>query len=152
MQFPETLQNQLARYSLVKTKTAGKILSVVFVLLLGAIAASAQTKTVNVRFAAGASEATYTNSVTGYGVVDFVLTAWANQQLTATLVSSTGNKAILTVMQNDERVADDASETTDWTGRLPNNGKYTVRVLMMRNDARRTKTPVKFTLRIRITN
>jgi len=133
-------------------RKAKYLFTLVAVLILGATAASAQTKTVHVKFAAGASEATYTNSVTGYAIVDFVLGAKANQQLTATLVSSTGNKAILTVMQNGDRVAEGASETTEWTGRLPGDGSYTVRVGMMRNDARRTKGPVKFSLRIRITN
>ena len=122
----------------------------IYILFLGTIANSAQTKKVNVKFAQGASEATYTNSITGYGVVDFVFAARENQQLTATVVNSTANKAMFTVMQNEDRVADDAGEITDWSGRLPSTGNYTVRVYMMRNEARRTKTPVKFTLRIRI--
>ena len=131
---------------------ARHIIGVLSIMVIGAIAGSAQTKTVNVKFAAGTSEATYSNTVTGYGVVDFVFSAKENQQLTATLVSSSGNKAVLTVMKNGDRVADDASETTEWTGRLPSSGNFTVRVGMMRNDARRTKSAVKFTLRIRITN
>jgi len=122
----------------------------IYVLFPGTIANSAQTKKVNVKFAQGTSEATYTNSITGYGVVDFVFAARENQQLTATIVNSTANKAMFTVMQNEDRIADDAGEITDWSGRLPSTGNYTVRVYMMRNEARRTKTPVKFTLRIRI--
>lgn len=135
-----------------RAKKETYIVAAVSLLLCTFIAASAQTKTVNVKFVRGTSEATYSNTITGYGVVDFVLSARANQQLTAALISSTNDKALFTVMQNGDRIAEDASETTSWTGILPNSGRYTVRVLMMRNDARRTKTPVKFRLRISITN
>ncbi len=123
----------------------------VLLFVAATVSANSQTKTINVKFKPGTSEATYTNSVSGYGVADFVFSARAGQRLTATLVSSTGNKAILTVMKNGLMVADDASQVTEWSGDLRENGRHVVRVGMMRADARRTKGAVRFTLRIRIT-
>lgn len=138
---------------MITMKNAKYILALIAVLFCGAIASSAQTKRVTVKFKPGTSEATYTNTVSGYGTVDFIVGGVkANQQMTATLTSSTGDKAILTVLRNGERIADDAAETTDWTGNIPADGAYTVRVGMTRNDARSTKGAVKFTLLIRVLN
>lgn len=126
-------------------------LFVVLIFVAATSAAYSQTKTINVRFKPGASEATFSNSVTGYGVADFVFNAKAGQNLTVTLISSTGNKAILTVLKNGLMVADDASQVTEWSGTLTSGGRHVVRVGMMRADARRTKGAVRFKLRIRIT-
>lgn len=132
-------------------KKSVKSLFIALLFVAATATAYSQTKTINVRFKPGASEATYSNSVTGYGVADFVFSAKAGQNLTATLVSSTGNKAILTVMKNGLMVADDASQVTEWSGDLSSGGRHVIRVGMMRADARRTKGAVRFTLRIRIT-
>ncbi|HMT08960.1 MAG TPA: hypothetical protein PKA82_13225 [Pyrinomonadaceae bacterium] len=111
--------------------------------------ASAQKK-VNVRFKAGTSSAVYAGSVAGYAYVDYVFTAKMGQQIHALLDGN--NKAILGVMRNGLRIADDSTETREFSGELPANGTYIVRVGMMRADARRTKTPIRYSLEISITD
>ena len=109
-----------------------------------------QTKTVTVRFPTGATEASYTDSFSGYGTVDYKFDAKADQNLTAEITSSDKDKAILTVMRNGAVVESDASMVQGWTGVLPASGSYMIRVGQMRNDARNGTTPVKFGFRIRI--
>jgi hypothetical protein len=108
------------------------------------------TKTVNVRFPTGATSASYTDSFSGYGTIDYKFEAKAGQSLTAEITSSDQNKAILTVMRNGVAVDDDSSMVQGWTGLLPSSGSYVIRVGQMRNDARNGNTPVKFGLKIRI--
>jgi hypothetical protein len=126
-------------------------LSTIFtVALLAAATVSAQARTVNVHFGRGSSEGNFRNSIKGYDSVDFVFSARAGQRISVTLLSSTKDKAIFTIMKDGDPIAGDAVETKDWTGDLPSDGKQVVRVYMMRADARRTKTPVSFALRISI--
>jgi hypothetical protein len=108
------------------------------------------TKTVTVRFPSGATSASYTDSFSGYGTIDYKFDAKAGQSLTAEITSSDQNKAILTVMRNGVAVDDDSSMVQGWTGLLPSSGTYVIRVGQMRNDARNGNTPVKFGLKIRI--
>jgi len=110
------------------------------------------TKTVTVRFPTGATEASYTDSFSGYGYIDYVFDAKANQNLTAEITKADGNKATLTVMRNGDAVETDASQVQGWTGILPDTGRYTIRVGQMRNDARNSDKPVKFSILIRIVN
>jgi len=107
-------------------------------------------KTVTVRFPAGATEASYTDSFSGYGYIDYVFDAKANQQMTAEITKADGNRAILSVMKDGGPVETDASQVQGWTGTLPENGRYTVRVGQMRNDARQDDKPVKFSILISI--
>lgn len=107
-------------------------------------------KTVAVRFPAGATEASYTDSFSGYGVVDYKFDARGDQQLTAEITQSDADKAVLTVLRNGTAVENDASMVQGWTGLLPANGSYVIRVGQMRSAARRGEAPVKFSLRIEI--
>ena len=109
-----------------------------------------ETRTVAVRFPTGATEASYTDSFSGYGTIDYKFDAKKDQELTAELLTSDGNRAILTVMRNGTVVENDASMVQGWTGILPENGTYVIRVGQMRNDARRDNKPVKFSLKIQI--
>jgi hypothetical protein len=111
---------------------------------------AADTKTVTVKFPTGATSASYTDSFSGYGTIDYKFDAKAGQNLTAEITSSDQNKAVLTVTRNGVAVDDDSSMVQGWTGVLPASGTYVVRVGQMREDARSGNTPVKFGLRIRI--
>jgi hypothetical protein len=110
------------------------------------------SKTVTVRFPTGATEASYTDSFSGYGYIDYVFDAKANQSLTAEITKADGNKATLTVMRNGNPVEADASQVQGWTGILPDTGRYTIRVGQTRNEARSSDKPVKFSILIRIVN
>jgi hypothetical protein len=103
-----------------------------------------------VRFPAGATEASYTDSFSGYGVVDYKFDARADQHLTTEITQSDADKAVLTVLRNGTAVENDASMVQGWTGLLPANGSYVIRVGQMRSAARRGEAPVKFSLRIEI--
>ena len=110
------------------------------------------TKTVTVKFPTGATQASYTDSFSGYGYIDYVFDAKANQTMTAEITKADGNRAILTVMKDGGPVETDASQVQGWTGLLPENGRYTVRVGQLRNDARNDDKAVKFSLLISITD
>ena len=110
----------------------------------------AASKVVTVRFPTGATEASYTDSFSGFGYIDYVFDARANQNLTAEITKADGNKAVMSVMRNGNPVEMDASQVQGWTGVLPENGRYTIRVGQMRNDARNGDKPVKFSILIRI--
>ena len=110
----------------------------------------ANNKVVQVRFPSGATEASYTDSFSGYDYVDYNFDARAEQNVTAEITRSDGDRAIMTVMRNGKPIENDASMVQGWTGILPENGRYTVRVGQMRNDARKDTEAVKFSLTIRI--
>lgn len=110
----------------------------------------ANNKVVQVRFPTGATEASYTDSFSGYDYVDYNFDARAEQNLTAELTRSDGDRAIMTVMRSGKPVENDASMVQGWTGILPENGRYTIRVGQTRNDARKDAQAVKFSLTIRI--
>ena len=107
-------------------------------------------KVVEVKFPKGATEASYTDSFVGYGLVEYVLVANADQQMTVEIMKSDDDRASFSVMRNDLPVSDDSSEVTGWTGILPENSKYTISVGQVRAFARRDNKPVKFTIRISI--
>ena len=106
-------------------------------------------KKVNVHFAAGKSEGSYSNTFSGYSYVDYEFKASADQTLTAELVKS-DKDAIITVMKNGLAIEPDSAQVTGWTGKLPDDGSYTIRVGQMRAAARRSDRPKDFTLRISI--
>lgn len=109
-----------------------------------------EKKVVEVRFPKGSSEASYTDSFSGYGVVDYELAARADQQMTVEITSSDDDRASFTVMRDGLAIDNDASQVTGWTGILPADSKYTVRVGQVRAFARRDEKPVKYSIRIRI--
>lgn len=124
---------------------------VIAVVLISATAAPSQTKRIVVKFKPGTSGATYNNSVTGYGTVDFAFRASAGQTLAAKLTTS--NSSLYFVISKSgatDSVNDSARDATEWSGELPETGEYVVRVYLFRNAARRTKSPVKFSLRLDI--
>lgn len=123
----------------------------VALMLVTASSALSQTKRIDVKFKPGTSGATYTNSVTGYGTVEFVVKANAGQTMSVKL-SSANSSLYFNVSKSGspEALADAARDATEWTGQLPETGEYVVRVYLFRNAARTTKRPVKFNLRLDI--
>lgn len=86
-----------------------------------------------ISFAPGATSATVNGSVRGYETRDYLLNAQRNQRMTVNLRSNS------TFMQF--AVLNPQGETlyvgTNWTGTLPSNGDYRVRVGLVRAEARR---------------
>ncbi|MGH7784393.1 MAG: DNA breaking-rejoining protein [Candidatus Binatia bacterium] len=118
-----------------------------FLLFLFAFSISAQTR-VNVRFARGASSSMVRGSVSGYKYVDYVVGARGGQTMSVKLNTASSYVSFVVFdgrMQNVEG----ATEQTDWSGELPSNGNYTIRVLLPRSAARR-RASAGYSLRISI--
>lgn len=84
-----------------------------------------------VKFAAGSNSGVVSGKVSGYDTCDYSLTAQKGQTLSAKLTKGSG----LDVIMLDPVEHDFANGAL----KLPQSGRYTVRVLQTRNDARKGK-------------
>lgn len=124
-------------------------LTALFLLMISAIDSSAQNKKVNVNFKAGTTGGTYSNTVSGSNAVDYYIKAKAGQKLSVKLTSANTSLYFLVTKQGGvESIADDARDATEWSGELPTDDTYIVRVYLFRNAARTNKRPVSFKVRI----
>lgn len=121
---------------------------------LGVASASAQPappRQERVTFAAGTSSTTIKGQVKGDGDVDYVVRAAAGQTLTVTLKPSNASTYFNVLPPGSENVAMYAAQTGDpYSGMLPADGEYKVRVYLMRNAARRGAAST-YTLTIGVT-
>lgn len=125
------------------------VCSVGFCLAFSAIAMSAQGKQ-RVRFAAGASSATIKGVVRGYAYKDYLIGARAGQSIELKLTAAAGPTPIFSVFLPGGGDLEEAAQMSEFSGTLPANGDYIIRVGMMRADARRKGSASNFTLRISI--
>ena len=105
-----------------------------------ALPAGAQdhSRTERVQFARGASSATLHGNLHGYDTVDYVLGARAGQTLSVRLQPTSASAYFNVTKQGaDEALFVGSTSGNQFTGRLPANGDYAVRVYLMRNAARR---------------
>jgi hypothetical protein len=118
-------------------------------LVLGLLSVSvpAQTK-VNVRFARGANSTKLSGSVSGYKYIDYVVGARGGQTMSVKLESASSYASFVVFDPAMDNV-EGATEQIDWTGDLPSNGKYTIRVLLPRSAARRGVS-ARYSLKISI--
>lgn len=94
-----------------------------------------------VHFKAGASSATLRGKIRGYEMVDYVLGAKAGQKMSVTLKTGNGANYFNVLPPGaDAAIAIGANLGNKWTGTLPVDGDYRVRVYLMRNAARRNET------------
>ncbi len=116
-------------------KKLATMLALAFVISLGASEINAQSK-VNVRFARGASSATVSGTIRGGRYIDYVLKASGGQYLTVVLNKRSGAPALFNVLPlgSEVAIADDARQSTNWSGELPNDGTYVVRVYLEKAD------------------
>ena len=117
------------------------------ILLCFASGLSAQTK-VRVRFSRGASSSTVSGTVRGYGYIDYVVGASGGQTLDVLLDKNT--KCVFTIFRPDQENLEMGAEQYEFTGELPVSGDYFIRVMMMRNDARRKGSVSNYRLTISI--
>lgn len=127
--------------------------AVLFLILTACIVLSAddvfaQAKQ-RVRFAAGTSVATVKGTVRSYAYKDHIVKASAGQIIDVKLTSA--NKfSVLTIFRPNGDNLDGAAETDQFTGELPTNGDYVIRIAMMRAEARRPRSVSNYTLKISI--
>jgi len=115
-------------------------------------AASAQSiREERVKFKAGTSSAELTGSLKGDQIVDYVLGARAGQTMSVTLKTNNGANYFNVLPPGSEAaIAIGANLGNQWTGTLPVDGDYRIRIFLMRSAARRNET-AKYTLSVGIT-
>lgn len=104
-----------------------------------------------VSFKPGTSSATLRGSIKGYETVDYLLGARAGQTMSVTL--ETDNLAsYFNVLPpgTEAAIAAGSQLGNKWSGELPADGEYTIRVYLMRSAARRNES-AKYTLSVGIT-
>jgi hypothetical protein len=121
-----------------------------FILLGGTSLVSAQnmSHTVvekEVKFARGKNSATYNGQAKYAMSYVYNLTAKKGQKMQIKL---TGNNPELkfSLILPDEETMDDGFAVTDWTGTLPQSGKYSIVVVM--NDENASRVPYKLWIKI----
>lgn len=94
------------------------------------------------QFAKGTSSATVKGSLTGDKTIDYKLRARAGQTMSVALKTSNGANYfnVLPPGSAGEAIFVGSTSGNEWTGQLPADGEYTVRVYLMRSAARRNET------------
>ncbi|MFO1306258.1 MAG: hypothetical protein U1F54_21235 [Burkholderiales bacterium] len=114
--------------------------------------AAATIESKPVQFAKGASSATVKGSIKGDKTIDYKLRARAGQTMAVKLVTSNGSNYfnVLRPGSKDVAIFTGSSDGNEWSGALPADGEYTIRVYLMRNAARRNET-ANYTLTVGVT-
>lgn len=95
-----------------------------------------------VHFARGASSATIKGTLKGYRTVDYKLAAKAGQTMSVKLTTRNASNYfnVLPPGSKDEAIFVGSTSGNEWSGSLPADGEYAVRVYLMRSAARRNET------------
>jgi hypothetical protein len=93
------------------------------------------------QFAKGTSSAVVKGSIKGERTIDYKLRAKAGQTMSVTLKTSNGANYfnVLPPGSTGEAIFVGSTSGNDWTGQLPVDGEYTVRIYLMRSAARRNE-------------
>ncbi|TXH92193.1 MAG: hypothetical protein E6Q72_09735 [Pseudomonas sp.] len=104
-----------------------------------------------IQFAKSKSSATIKGSLKGEQTIDYTLRAKAGQTMSVKLATSKGANYfnVLPPGSNDEALFVGSSGGNEWTGALPADGEYKVRLYLMRSAARRNET-ANYTLTVGI--
>jgi hypothetical protein len=121
-------------------------------LMVSSLARADGIETRAVQFAKGKSSATIKGTIRGDQTIDYTLRAKAGQTMSVKLATSKGANYfnVLPPGSNDEALFVGSSGGNEWTGTLPADGEYKVRVYLMRSAARRGET-ANYTLTVGIT-
>jgi hypothetical protein len=104
-----------------------------------------------VSFTAGTSSATLDGSIAGDEMVDYVLGARRGQTMSVTLkTSNDGNYFNVLPPGSQAAIAIGSTVGHEWTGDLPADGDYTIRIYLMPSAARRNEKAT-YTLSVSIT-
>lgn len=109
--------------------------------IIGVAIASDEVRHVDVHFAAGESSATLTDTITGYGSVDYLLDARAGQTMSVVFEPSS-TAAYFNIYEpgkgpGEEAMFIGAVNGNEYAGVLPLDGTYTIQVYLVRAAARR---------------
>ena len=131
----------------------GQLLMVCVLVAAGSMALAADgIESRPLQFSKGASSATVKGSLKGDKTIDYKLRARAGQTMSVTLKTSNGANYfnVLPPGSTGEAIFVGSTSGNEWTGALPSDGEYTVRVYLMRSAARRNET-ADYTLSVGIT-
>ena len=118
-----------------------------FFMFLFSVNAKGQSRQ-RVQFERGATSVTLRGIVKGYAYRDYIIRASAQQQMTISL-SATGISPVFTVFLPNKDNLEGATQMNDFSGEIPKDGDYTIRVMLMRAFARRRQSS-NYTLEITI--
>lgn len=95
-----------------------------------------------IQFAKGASSATVRGTIRGDQTIDYKLRARAGQTMSVKLATRHGANYFNVLPPGSDDVAIFVGSTggNEWSGALPSDGDYTVRVYLMRSAARRNES------------
>jgi hypothetical protein len=118
----------------------------------GWVSAAGGIETKPLHFAKGAFSATARGVLQGDRIIDYKLGARAGQTMSVTLETSNGANYfnVLPPGSTDVAIFIGSTSGNEWTGLLPENGEYTIRVYLMRSAARRNET-ARYALTVAIT-
>ncbi len=116
------------------------------------VAHAEEITTQAVHFAKGHSSATLKGAIKGRQTIDYTLRAKAGQTMSVKLQSAHGANYFNVLPPGSNNVAIFIGSTggNEWTGALPADGEYTIRVYLMRSAARRNES-APYTLTVGIT-
>jgi len=110
-----------------------------------------ETRKETVRFESGASSANLDGSIKGYDTVDYVLGAKGGQTMSVSMnTDNTANYFNVMPPKSETAIAIGSISGNEWSGTLPVDGDYTIRVYLMRSAARRDEQAT-YTLSVSIT-
>ncbi|MEW6125966.1 MAG: hypothetical protein AB1757_02785 [Acidobacteriota bacterium] len=115
-----------------------KNLMILLVLLLFTTTVAAEGVRKTIRFARGASSATIKGAVIRGEQDSYTLEAQAGQRMTVRITSLEKNAVFQIYQPNSEGAlpgADEGDDATNWTGKLPSSGGYTIVVGGTRGNA-----------------
>jgi hypothetical protein len=139
-----------------KTMTMRALAALALLGLSGSLAAAdgpPPPRKERVTFAKGASSATIKGTLKGGADVDYLVRAAAGQTLEVKLQGSNAQNDFNVLPPGSANVAMYVSSTTgerSWSGMLPADGDYAIRVYLMRPAARRSESS-KYTLTVAVT-
>jgi hypothetical protein len=105
---------------------------------------------VRVQFAPGHASASLSGQVQGYQAIDYVLKANAQQRMTVSLTSERPFLLMGIYAPNGEALCVETCNG-QWTGMLPHMGDYTIRIGLVRAEARR-QGRASYTLKVSLTS
>lgn len=120
--------------------------------VVGAVtAAGAEIRTERIEFARGATSASVKGQLRGYGDVDYQVRAGAGQTLSVKLKKTNSSNYFNILPPGSKDVAMYVGQTgEDFSGVLPTDGDYTIRVYLVRAAARRNEAS-RYTLTVSVT-
>lgn len=124
------------------------LINLFLVFVLSIADTNAQTKQ-SIVFAKSTSSATVKGTIRGYKYIDYTIAARAGQRLEIDL-SAVKTVPVFTVFLPNGDNLEDAAQRNEFSGLLPENGTYVIRVGLMRAAARRKNSSAAFTLKVSI--